>query len=166
MNTHPATLAKLTRPHLTGILSRERLFGYLDQGREKSVIWVSGPPGTGKTTLVADYLDTWAPECIWYQADEGDADVATFFHFMAQALPPTDKGERPALPRFTPEYQNNLSAFTRRYFRELFAHLTSPFALVLDNYQEVPTQSRLHEVMRDGLQEIPTGSCVIFISRR
>ena len=76
MNAHPATLAKLTRPHLTGILSRERLFDYLDQGREKSVIWVSGPPGTGKTTLVADYLDTWAPECIWYQADEGDADVA------------------------------------------------------------------------------------------
>ena len=165
MNAHPATLAKLTRPHLAGILPRERLFNDLDQGREKSIIWIAGPPGSGKTTLVADYLDTWAPECVWYQIDPGDADVATFFYYMSQALPGSDQ-KQSALPLYSPEFQNNLSAFTRRYFRELFARLTPPFALVFDNYQEVPDQSRLHEVLREGLEEIPTGGCVIIISRR
>ncbi len=165
MNAHPATLAKLTRPHLAGILPRERLFNDLEQGREKSIIWIAGPPGSGKTTLVADYLDTWAPECIWYQIDPGDADVATFFYYMSQALPGADQ-KQSALPLFSPEFQKNLSAFTRRYFRELFARLTPPFALVFDNYQEVPDQSRLHEVLREGLEEIPTGGCVIIISRR
>jgi len=167
MNDYPATLAKLTRPHLAGILSRERLFSDLDRGREKSVIWVVGSPGSGKTTVVADYLDTWAPESIWYQVDAGDADVATFFYYLAQALPEAaNSDENAALPLFTPEYQNNLSTFTRRYFRELFARLTPPFALVFDNYQEVPDQSRLHEVLREGLEEIPAGGCVIIISRR
>ena len=166
MSKHPAALAKLTRPHLSGILSRQRLFGHLDQGREKSIIWVGGPPGSGKTTLVADYLDTWAPECVWYQVDPGDSDVATFFHYMSQALPEQAGGDRKSLPRFSPEYQRNIPAFSRRYFRELFAQLTSPFALVLDNYQDLPGQSRLHEVLREGLEEIPDGGCVIFISRR
>jgi LuxR family maltose regulon positive regulatory protein len=165
MNPAPATLAKLTRPHLAGILPRERLFSDLDQGREKSVIWIAGPPGSGKTTLVADYLDTWAPECVWYQIDPGDADVATFFYYMGQPLPISDK-QQSALPLFSPEFQTNLAAFTRSYFRELFARLTPPFAVVFDNYQEVPDQSRLHEVLREGLEEVPSGGCVIVVSRR
>lgn len=167
MSEHPNTLAKLTRPNLAGILPRDRLYKQLDKGREQSIIWVGGPPGSGKTTLVADYLDTWAPECVWYQVDPGDADVATFFYYMAGALPEKPAGQpETRLPLFTAEYQSNLPAFTRRYFRELFACLSTPFALVLDNYQDVPSQSRLHEVLRHGLQELPTGGCVIFISRR
>jgi len=167
MNDRPNTLAKLTRPNLAGVLPRDRLYKRLDQGREQTVIWVGGPPGSGKTTLVADYLDTWAPECVWYQVDPGDADVATFFYYMAGALPEVAPGDAHSpLPLFTAEYQGNLPAFTRRYFRELFARLTAPFALVFDNYQEVPSQSRLHEVLRHGLEELPVGGCVIFISRR
>jgi ATP/maltotriose-dependent transcriptional regulator MalT/DNA-binding SARP family transcriptional activator len=167
MTERPNTLAKLTRPNLGGILPRDRLYKQLDEGRERSIIWLSGPPGSGKTTLVADYLDTWAPECIWYQVDPGDADVATFFYYMARALPDSaPEDQQAALPLFTAEYQSNLPAFTRRYFRELFARMTPPFALVFDNYQEVPSQSRLHEVLRHGLEELPAGGCAIFISRR
>lgn len=167
MAEHPNTLAKLTRPNLAGILPRDRLYKHLDKGREQSIIWVGGPPGSGKTTLVADYLDTWAPECVWYQVDPGDADVATFFYYMANALPEKAGGQTETrLPLFTAEYQSNLPAFTRRYFRELFASLTAPFALVFDNYQDVPSQSRLHEVFRHGLEELPAGGCIIFISRR
>ena len=166
MNERPNTLAKLTRPNLAGVLPRDRLYKRLDHGRDKSIIWIGGPPGSGKTTLVADYLDTWAPESIWYQVDVGDSDVATFFYYMSGALPESDASERSPLPLFTSEYQGNLPAFTRRYFRELFARLTTPFALVFDNYQEVPSQSRLHEVLRHGLEELPAGGCVIFVSRR
>ena len=37
--------------------------------------------------------------------------------------------------------------------------------LVLDNYQEAPLDSELHEVMREALEEIPERSRLIFISR-
>ena len=50
------TLAKTTRPTLGATVARPRLFRLLDRARRTPVTWVWGPPGAGKTTLVASYL--------------------------------------------------------------------------------------------------------------
>src|SRR5215475_1832679 len=104
-------LAKTTRPTLAKSLTRARLFRRLDQCRESPITWVWGPPGVGKTTLVASYLIIRRPFNLWYQVDEGDADVATFFYFLGLAAP----GRRRPLPLLTPEYRQGLAIFTRRF---------------------------------------------------
>jgi len=81
-----ANLAKTTRPSLSGILPRERLFLRLDEGKESSITWISGPPGSGKTTLATNYIDERGLDCLWYQVDAGESDVATFFYYMGQAI--------------------------------------------------------------------------------
>src|SRR5207247_2411396 len=43
--------------------------------------------------------------------------------------------------------------------------LKTPFTVVFDNYQELPADAPLHEVMGAALAEIPKGGRVIFISR-
>ena len=76
-------LAKTTRPTLAATVARPRLFHLLDRARRRPVTWVGGPPGAGKTTLVASYLRARKVRTLWYQLDEGDADVATFFYYLA-----------------------------------------------------------------------------------
>ena len=47
------------------------------------VIWLVGPPGAGKTTLVASWLAARRGRQLWMQLDPGDGDVASFFHYLA-----------------------------------------------------------------------------------
>jgi LuxR family maltose regulon positive regulatory protein len=154
-------LAKTTRPTLSGTVARPRLFRRLDRARQRPVTWVWGPPGAGKTTLVATYLAARRHRAIWYQVDGGDGDVATFFYYLGRAAPRRTR----SLPLLMPEYRHGLNVFARRYFRELYGRLKVPFTVVFDNYQEAPPDSALHEVVGVALAEIPAGGRVIVVSR-
>jgi len=74
------TLVKLSPPSSPKVYLRTRLFERLDHAREHPVIWISAPEGSGKTTLVASCLQTRGLPCLWYQMDEGDADIAHLFY--------------------------------------------------------------------------------------
>lgn len=161
------TLAKLTRPHLHGAVLRERLFERLQKERaQRRAIWVVGPPGAGKTTLVASWLTKSRLPGIWYQIDGGDSDLAAFFYCLRLAAEShRRKGHKP-LPLFTPEYGADVDGFARRFFRELFSRLPADVTLVLDNYQEVPAEQPFHAIVSQAIDEIPQGITLIVVSRR
>jgi LuxR family transcriptional regulator, maltose regulon positive regulatory protein len=165
METRRASLGKTTRPSLARVIARERLFELLDETRKAPVVWVCGPPGCGKTTLVASYLEHVGIPCLWYQLDDGDADIATFFYYLGRAAEAFDSTPAPALPVLTPEYQAGVQVFTRRFFQSLYARFSPRFAVVFDGYHDVPASSDLHEVMRLGLAELPQGGNAVLISR-
>jgi ATP/maltotriose-dependent transcriptional regulator MalT len=165
MKPKKASLGKTTRPRLAGALPRERLFALLDKGGEGAAVWISGPPGCGKTTLAASFLDQARIPCLWYQFDEGDADPATFFYYLRLAAEDLIEGAHEPLPLLAPEYHAALPTFARRYFQSLYALLKPPFAVVFDGYHEIPASSALHEVMRIALGELPRGGCAVVVSR-
>ena len=147
------------------MLKRARLLSQLDQARTKPVMWVMGPAGFGKTTLVASYIEQRKPFCLWYQLDEGDGDVASFFHYLSLAVQNAVPRYRKPLPHFTAEYRISLNTFTRRFFEELYSRVKCPSALVFDNYHHLPSGSQLHEVLETALETVPEGITWIFMSR-
>ena len=165
---------KISRPTLSDVVARRRLFHLLDSRMAKPVTWVSAPGGSGKSTLVASYLDARRSRCLWYQCDEGDGDLATFFHYLGLAAKQAAPAHSPDLPLLTPEYLCGIPEFTRTYFEALFARLSpsrpdpdfsSGFFLVLDNYQALPADSAFHAMLATGLDSVPKGVRVVVISR-
>ena len=160
-----ASLAKITQPSFSGVFQRQRLFKQLDSSRKYPITWITGPPGSGKTVLVSTYLQASTLPCLWYQIDEGDSDIATFFYYMGMAAKKASPRKKKPLPLLTPEYMLGIPTFTKRYFEDLYSRLHIPFVVVLDNYQKVSETSLLHDVIRNGLSVIPEGINVIIISR-
>jgi len=173
MAQHKTVSAKISHPSVSGAVQRARLFSLLDGGLAKPVTWISAPGGSGKSTLVASYLDARQLPCLWYQCDAGDADLATFFYYMGLAARKAAPRFKKPLPLLTAEYLAGIPTFSRRYFETLYSRLTrsrttaSPhgFFIVLDNFQDVPADSPFHDVISIGLDCIPDEVHVVVISR-
>jgi DNA-binding SARP family transcriptional activator len=159
------SIAKITRPRVPNVVPRKRLFKLLDKGLSVPVTWINGPAGSGKTTLVASYLDTRKLPCLWYQLDEGDGDIASFFYFLSFAAQKAAPRRQTQLPLLTMEYLRGIPTFTKRYFENLCSRLKPPYMIVLDNYHHIKPEAPLHDVIRDALSVIPEGIRVTVVSR-
>lgn len=157
--------AKVSPPRLFDVVPRVRLFTILDDNRGRSLLWIAAPPGAGKTTLVATWLEARAIPSIWYQVDAEDADPAALFDHLTRAADALSGGLPPGLPRFAPEHLGDLSGFARLYFRALFTLLAPGTALVLDNYQDAPEGAALHEIVQECVRQTPRGCTIVAVSR-
>ena len=147
------------------MFDRERLFSLMDATAAAPGLWIAGPPGMGKTTLVATYLQRTATPCLWLQLDAGDADAASFAHYLAEAALPLAGRRKVQFASPSADDLRDVPTFIRRCLRQLSLCLNGPWTLVLDNVQEVGTAPLLHQGLAASLPELPAGARVIAISR-
>ncbi|MBK7060315.1 MAG: hypothetical protein IPI03_04090 [Rubrivivax sp.] len=158
----PVALGKTRPPRLGRVFGRERLFERIEAS-PSAAIWIAGPPGIGKTTLVASYLQARDMPCLWLQLDAGDADPASFAHFLQLAAAPPQPTRAPSPP--SADDLRDVPAYVRRCVRRLAAERPLPWALVLDNLQELGDAPGLHSGIAAALAELPEGARVFAISR-
>jgi DNA-binding SARP family transcriptional activator len=158
------SLTKLSPPHCIRILARTRLFTEIDTSLKHPLTWISGPSGAGKTMLVLSYLESKAILPLWFQVDEGDNDLASFFYHLSLLTQSFDPEQAP-LPLLTPEYVHGILIFARNFIREFYARLPEKSVLVLDNFQDAGINNPLEPLLPLILEEIPATVRVIILSR-
>ena len=158
---HPR-LAKLSRPRLGQIVHRDRLRRQCEEFSSRACTWFTAPAGYGKTTHLVDYLDTRSIPTLWYQVDETDTDLAIFFSYLGMAVQ-THTGQSP--PLLTLEYFSDIPTFARRWFRKIYQHIETPFAMVFDNVQLVERDSAFYDVLRIAISEASQGTRIFVASR-
>ena len=128
-------------------------------------MWVEAAPGAGKTTLAASWVDVRRRSCVWYQVDAGDADVATFFHYIGLAVGQAVPLRKQPLPHLTPEYLASIDIFARRFFEDAFEHLPAGTVLVFDNVQMAGKDNALYDMLRIAIECAPENVRVLCLSR-
>jgi LuxR family transcriptional regulator, maltose regulon positive regulatory protein len=156
-------MPKITMPHTPSSSRRQRIFARLDRLTSFALVWVSAPAGYGKTTAVSSYLRERARSCVWYQCDDGDADIASFFHYVALGRRQLDRAD--PMPVFLPQYLTNAPGYCRNFFRLWFAGLPTGSTLVLDNWQDVPQHAELKMMLPVIADQLPHGMQIMLISR-
>ena len=132
----PLVRTKLFIPRLRrGLVARPRVSERLDAAAEAKLVVISAPPGFGKTTAVAAWLER-APEgsaVAWLSLDEGDRDPVPFWTSVLAAVraaaPGVGDGVLEALQQARPAIEPLLAAVLNELDelgRDLF--------LVLDDY--------------------------------
>jgi DNA-binding SARP family transcriptional activator len=160
------SINKISPPLLGKVLLRGRLFDILNLSSPTSAVWLSGPGGSGKSTLIASFLTAQRIPCLWYQFDQSDEDLATFFSCLGQAATQLLDANEPHLPLLTPEYLLGVETFAQRYFENFFQRLKTPCWIVFDNHQEVPVGSGIEQILMRAIEQLPRGITITVVSRR
>lgn len=144
--------AKLAAPRAIDIVRRARVSGFIGEALRSGRCWLAAPAGYGKTTALVDYLQTNPAPHVWFRIDDGDQDIAQFFHYLAHALEAPEAAA--TMPVFGPEYAEQPLDFARKFFRAFFAHLAPSTLLVLDDLHHADTPS-FRSVLAVLFRELP-----------
>ncbi|MDF1521218.1 MAG: hypothetical protein P1P87_00180 [Trueperaceae bacterium] len=68
------------------VVARPRLDALLDAAVERRLVMVSAPAGSGKSTLVADWLERARRPAAWLSLDAGDDEPVRFLRYVVAAI--------------------------------------------------------------------------------
>ena len=155
---------RLLRPYIAAdIITRPRLLRLLEHGA--SLTLVVAPAGYGKTTLIADWLETCDLPAAWLTFD---AEVTDFHHFLTHLLTVM----RAAVPDCCSDIvQELLAARTlpapdviADMLHTAFAALDQEVVLVLDDYHTV-VAPEAHSLLAELLRLPPTPLRIVLAAR-
>ena len=164
---HPMVLiqTKLYRPRKrSDLIARARLLDRLNAGLSGNVTLVSAPAGFGKSTLLAQWVQTLDHPTAWLSLDEHDNEPRAFVQSLTAALqsafPETSQATASLLeaPRF-PSIEHVVTLFI-----DDLADVPDDVILVLDDYHLMST-SEIHTLLEGLIEHLPPQLHLVLISR-
>ena len=149
------------------MVPRARLIERLAQGTERKLTLVSAPPGSGKTTMLAEWLaDSPADEraAAWVSLDQGDNDPLLFWAYFIAALQTVQSGVgENALSLLHSRQPPPIEALLGTLLNEISA-ISHDFVLVLDDYHLIDRKP-IHEGMTFLLDHLAPQMRLVIASR-
>ncbi|HET6647482.1 MAG TPA: hypothetical protein VFH01_09165, partial [Pyrinomonadaceae bacterium] len=151
------------------LLSRPRLSERLLANLAHPVTLVTANAGSGKTTLVADFLKSNDRRFVWYQLDHTDADPLVFLGYLSfgiqQAVPGFGRAMFPYLQEAAGEISQHPEGAVDILLNEVLELVDQQLILVLDDYHHLGPSTAVHAVLDRLLTYLPDVLHVIIISR-
>jgi LuxR family maltose regulon positive regulatory protein len=151
------------------LLPRPRLTERLNSNLAHPVTLVAANAGSGKTTLVADFVRTHAKQFVWYQLDHTDADPFVFLGYITQGIRQAVAGFGDVTTSYLQESASELAQEPERavdvLLNEVLERVEHQLILVLDDYHHLGAETRVHHVVDRLLAYLPDVMHVIIISR-
>jgi LuxR family maltose regulon positive regulatory protein len=164
-------LPKLRLPRLPSLfVSRQPLLVRLEEGRKVKLTFVLAPAGSGKTTLVRQWIEMQSQDmqAAWLSLDPEDDDPIRFWHYVLTACEHFEgKPGHDALQQLS----TNQSFFPLLFLKQILtaflnnvAEQTSRLLLVLDDYHVI-TSSLIHESLAYLVDHLPPTLHLVILSR-
>ena len=155
------------RPALE-ILARPRLISRLQTDLSLPVTLITANAGSGKTTLVADFLRQQEHSSVWYQLDHTDADPATFLGYLAYGIQQRVPGFGETLLAYLQQSQEAAQQPARAadvLLNEILESVEQPLVIVLDDYHHLGSETQVHAVLDRLIAYLPEVIHLVIISR-
>jgi LuxR family maltose regulon positive regulatory protein len=153
--------APLSQP---GVVPRPRLTEWLNEGLHRKLTLISAPAGSGKTTLVGEWVAGVERPAAWLSLDEGDNDPTRFLTYLVAALQTVapDIGESVLGVLGSPQPPPTESLLTAL----LNETTTVPddFVLVLDDYHVVDARA-IDDALVFLLEHLPPRMHLVIATR-
>lgn len=161
---------KLLPPRLAPeLLSRPRLTKRLLANLAHPVTLITANAGSGKTTLVADFVRTHARQYVWYQLDHTDADPLVFLEYIVRGIKQAVPGFGDVITSYLRQSADELAQQPERavdvLLNEVLDEVEQQLILVLDDYHHLGADTAVHPVVDRLLAYLPDVMHVIIISR-
>jgi ATP/maltotriose-dependent transcriptional regulator MalT/DNA-binding SARP family transcriptional activator len=162
--------AKLLPPRpAPALLPRPRLTERLTANLARPVTLVTANAGSGKTTLVADFVRTHGRPCVWYQLDHTDADPLVFLGYITEGI----RGLFPGFGATTLAYLRQAASELGQHperavdvlLNEALDRIEQQLILVLDDYHHLGADTAVHRVVDRLIAYLPDVMHLIIISR-
>lgn len=150
------------------ILARPRLIEHLQANLALPMTLVTANAGSGKTTLIADFLRKQERPYVWYQLDHTDSDPAVFLGYLAYGIQQRVAGFGEAMFAFLQQAQELAQQPERAadvLLNEILEGVEQQMILVLDDYHHLGTETPVHAVLDRLIAYLPDVIHIIIISR-
>lgn len=168
----PLLTAKFNLPRLhRSLIARERLLALLDAGLEQPLTLLCAPAGSGKTTLVRQWLASRSdfPAVAWVSLDAGDNDPVRFWYSLFTAMQGwSTLSEQELFSLLYPPLQPYvkplpLEAVLTTFLNEV-ARPQVHSLLILDDYHMI-VENRIHETLGFFLAHLPETLHLVLLAR-